>query len=164
MDLVTPGIGLIFWASLVFVLLLLLLRKFAWKPILGAVQNREDSIKAALMSAEEARKEMQNLKADNQKIIHEARIERDNILSEARKLKEELVSKAAAEARDEASKILLQAEETIRQEKQKALHDLKAQVAEFSLEIARKVLEEELADKEKQVRKIETLVDKISLN
>lgn len=93
MDLITPEVGLIFWQTIVFLVLMLILAKFAWKPILGAVRTREESINEALASAEDARKEMQNLKADNEKLLQEARAERDEILKEARQLKEKMISR-----------------------------------------------------------------------
>ena len=109
MDLITPDIGLFFWQTVVFLVLIFIMAKFAWKPILGAVKEREDSINNALASAENARKEMQNLQADNEKLLHEARAERDAILKEAREIKERVIADASTEAQAKADKIVAQA-------------------------------------------------------
>ena len=100
MDLITPGFGLVFWTAITFLFLLLILRKFAWKPILGAVSDREEGIKKALASAENARKEMENLTADNERILKEARLEREAMLKEARELKEKMIANAETEAQE----------------------------------------------------------------
>lgn len=156
--------GLFFWQILLFVGLLLLLRKFAWKPILDAVNNREEGIKNALESAEAARKEMQNLQADNERILNEARAERDGMLKEARELKESMISDAKAEAQAEADKIVAQAQATIASEKKAAIADLKNQVAGLSVEIAEKVVRKELADKDKQLELVESMLGDVTLN
>ena len=142
--------GLFFWQLLIFVGLILLLKKFAWKPILDSVNEREDSIKQALSSAEKARSEMQSLKEDNQKILKEAKIEREALLKEARNRGGKIVETAKKEARIEADKILKDVQERIENEKKHVIKDLKNQVAEFSIEIAEKVIEKELDDKKKQ--------------
>lgn len=142
--------GLFFWQLLIFVGLILLLKKFAWKPILDSVNEREDSIKQALSSAEKARSEMQSLKEDNQKILKEAKIEREALLKEARDRGGKIVETAKKEARIEADKILKDVQERIENEKKHVIKDLKNQVAEFSIEIAEKVIEKELDDKKKQ--------------
>ena len=132
--------GLFFWQLLIFVGLILLLKKFAWKPILDSVNEREDSIKQALSSAEKARSEMQSLKEDNQKILKEAKIEREALLKEARNRGGKIVETAKKEARIEADKILKDVQERIENEKKHVIKDLKNQVAEFSIEIAEKVI------------------------
>jgi len=164
MDLITPEIGLIFWQTIVFLVLILLLAKFAWKPILGAVKQREDSINEALTSAETARKELQNLKADNEKLMKEARAERDAILKEARELKEKVLASATEEAQTKADKIVAQAKESIEQEKKAAMADIKSQVASLSLEIAEKVVRKELSSKEKQHQLIDEMLGNATLN
>ncbi|HKL37147.1 MAG TPA: F0F1 ATP synthase subunit B, partial [Salegentibacter sp.] len=136
MDLITPEVGLIFWQTIVFLVLMLILAKFAWKPILGAVRTREESINEALASAEDARKEMQNLKADNEKLLQEARAERDEILKEARQLKEKMISEAEGDAQTKADNIVAKAKESIEMEKRAAMADIKNQVATLSIEIA----------------------------
>ena len=117
MDLITPGFGLVFWTAVTFIFLLVILRKFAWNPILGAVSDREEGIKAALASAEEARKEMENLTADNDRILKEARSERQAMLKEARELKSNMIETAKEEAKEEANKLVLQAQAAIAAEK-----------------------------------------------
>ncbi|MBQ4820129.1 F0F1 ATP synthase subunit B [Aquimarina sp. MMG016] len=156
--------GLFFWQILLFVGLLLVLRKFAWKPILDSVNNREEGIKNALESAEAARKEMQNLQADNERILNEARAERDGMLKEARQLKENMIADAKAEAQTEADKIVAQAQATIASEKKAAIADLKNQVAGLSVEIAEKVVRKELADKDKQLELVESMLGDVTLN
>ena len=158
------SVGLFFWQILLFVGLLLLLRKFAWKPILEAVNNREEGIKNALESAEAAKKEMQNLQADNERILNEARAERDGMLKEARQLKENMIAEAKEEAQTEADKIVAQAQATIESEKKAAIADLKGQVAGLSVEIAEKVVRKELADKGKQLELVESMLGDVTLN
>ena len=164
MDLITPEIGLIFWQTIVFLVLILILAKFAWKPILGAVKQREDSINDALSSAETARKELQNLKADNEQLMKETRAERDAILKEARELKEKVLADATEEAQIKADKIVAQAKESIELEKKAAMAELKAQVANLSIEIAEKVVRKELSSKEKQHHMIDDMLGDVTLN
>ncbi|MET2983861.1 F0F1 ATP synthase subunit B [Aureibaculum conchae] len=164
MDLVTPGFGLVFWTGITFLILLFLLRKFAWKPILGAVSEREDSIKNALLEADKARQEMQNLKSDNEKILKEARAERDAMLKEAREMKNNVISEAKDEAKAQANKIIEQAKSTIQNEKLAAITDLKNQVADLSIDIAEKVLKEQLSNKDKQEKLVESMLTEVKLN
>ncbi|MDJ0645139.1 MAG: F0F1 ATP synthase subunit B [Flavobacteriaceae bacterium] len=164
MDLVTPGIGLVFWTALTFLILLFILRKFAWKPILGAVSEREDSIKDALTEAEKAREEMQHLKSDNERILKEARAERDTMLKEAREIKDNMINEAKEEAREQANKMIEQAKTTIENEKLAAITDLKNQVADLSIDIAEKVVKKELSTKEKQLELVEDMLGDIKLN
>ncbi len=164
MEFVTPGFGLVFWTAITFLILLFILRKFAWKPILGAVSDREEGIKNALASAEEAKKEMQNLKADNERILKEARVERDAMLKEAREIKDKMISDAKEQASEEAGKIIKQAQASIESEKQAAIADLKKQVATLSVEIAEKVVRKELSGKEKQLGLVEEMLDEVTLN
>lgn len=163
MDLVTPGFGLVFWTGLTFIFLLLILKKFAWKPILGAVSDREESIKNALKSAEEARAEMQHLQADNERILKEARAERDLLLKEAREMKANLIEAAKEEAQSQADTIIRQAQASIESEKQAAVADLKNQVAQLSIDIAEKVVKSELSQKDKQFKMVEGLLEDITL-
>ena len=136
--------GLFFWQSLIFIGLILLLRKFAWKPILDAVNERETSIKDAMNSAEEAKKEMASIQEDNQKVLKEARAEREALLKDARSNGADIVAQAKAEAKAEADKIIAQAQESIQNEKRAAITELKNQVAQISLDIAEKVIDSEL--------------------
>lgn len=162
--LVTPGVGLIFWTSIVFILLLVLLGKFAWKPILSAIKEREQGIETALKSAEAAKKEMENLKAGNEKILNEARSERDALLKEARDTKESIIAEAKTKATKEADRILATAREQIVAEKNAAIADLKAQVATLSIDIAEKILKSELSSDEKQKSLVNNLMKDVNLN
>jgi F-type H+-transporting ATPase subunit b len=150
MELVTPAIGLIFWTTVVFTLLVLLLKKFAWKPILSAVDERNQSIKNSLAQAEKARNEMSELTANNEKIIAQAKVDRDVILKEARDMKNEIISEAKDKASIEAEKLVSTAKEQILNEKMKAITELKNHVADLSIEMAEKILSSELSDVAKQ--------------
>ena len=150
MELVTPAIGLIFWTTVVFTLLVLLLKKFAWKPILSAVDERNQSIKDSLAQAEKARAEMSELTANNEKIIAQAKVDRDVILKEARDMKNEIISEAKDKASKEAEKLVTTAKEQILNEKMKAITELKNHVADLSIEMAEKILSSELSDVAKQ--------------
>ena len=158
------SLGLFFWQAVVFILLLLLLRKFAWKPILGAVNEREEGIREALDSAEKARLEMENLQADNQKLLKEARAEREAMLKEARDIKNKMIEDAKGEAKVEANKMVAAAQASIETEKKAAIAELKSQVAELSIEIAEKVVRGELSNKEKQVELVESMLSETTLN
>lgn len=155
--------GLFFWQALILVVLILLLRKFAWKPILDSLNSREDGIKNALLSAENARKEMQNLQADNEKLLNEARAQRDLMLKEAREIKEKIVSEASTEAQEKADKIVANAQVTIEHEKNAAMIDLKNQVATLSIEIAEKVIREQLSTTERQHKLVEDMLADVTL-
>jgi len=164
MDLITPGLGLVFWTIITFLILLIILKKFAWKPILGAVSEREESIKNALLSADNARKEMQNLQADNQRILQEARLERDAMLKDAREIKEKMVADAKNEAQVQGQKIIEQAKAAIESEKNTAMAELKLQVSTLSIEIAEKLLKDELSNKATQVKLVEKMLGDAKLN
>jgi F-type H+-transporting ATPase subunit b len=157
------SIGLFFWQTIIFVILIILLKKFAWSPILKAVNDREQGIKDALDSAEAAKKEMQSLQADNEKIMKEARAERDSLLKEARDLKNSMISQAKDEAKSEAQKIIESANEAILNEKNAAVSDIKKQVASLSIEIAEKLLKEKLSDDNKQMKIVEDLIKDVKL-
>ena len=157
-------LGLFFWQILIFVGLIFLLKKFAWKPILDAVNDREEGIKNALLSAENARKEMQNLQADNQRILQEARLERDNMLKDAREMKEKMVADAKNEAQTQGLKMIEQAKAAIESEKNAAMAELKSQVSTLSLSIAEKLLKEELSNKEAQTKLVEKMLGDVKLN
>jgi F-type H+-transporting ATPase subunit b len=157
------SIGLFFWQTVVFVLLIFLLKKFAWKPILDAVNEREDGIKNALLSAEKAREEMASLQSDNEEILKKAIAQRDNLLKEAKDIKQKLIDEAKEEANTEAKKIINQAQESILIEKNAAIIDLKNQVAELSIDIAEKVLKEKLSDDKDQMNLVEQLIKDVTL-
>lgn len=164
MDLVTPEFGLIFWTLITFLALLFILKKFAWKPILGAVSEREKGIRDALASAVEARKEMEGLQADNERILKEARVEREAMLKEARELKNKMIDDAKQDAKLEGNKLITQAQAAIQAEKKAAIADLKSQVAKISISIAEKVVREELSNPGKQEKLVESMLDNTTLN
>jgi len=163
-SLTTPGIGLIFWTTLVFLLLLVLLGKYAWKPILTAVKTREKNIEQALASAESALNDMRELQSNNEKILAKAREERDALLKEARETKDAIISEAKAKATKETERILVTAREQIINEKNAAIADLKSQVATLSIEIAEKILKSDLSNDEKQKSLMSTLMKDVNLN
>ena len=156
--------GLLIWQIVIFVGLIFLLKKFAWKPILDAVNDREEGIKNALLSAENARNEMQNLQADNQRILQEARLERDNMLKEAREMKEKMVADAKNEAQVQGLKMIEQAKAAIESEKNAAMAELKLQVSTLSLSIAEKILKDELSNNEAQTKLVEKMLGDVKLN
>ena len=158
------SLGLFVWQSILFIGLVLLLRKYAWKPILNSVSEREEGIQNALDEAENARKEMQNLNADNERILKEARAQRDDLLKEAREMKEGIISEAKSEAQVQAQKVVEQAQATIQAEKQAAITDLKNQVAELSVQIAETVVRGELSDKNKQVKLVEEMLKEVTIS
>jgi len=158
------SLGLFFWMAVLFIGLVLLLKKFAWKPILEAVNDREEGIKDALASAEEAKKEMQNLTADNANLLKEARAERDAMMKDAREIKESIVSEAKEEAKGEATKMIELAKASIEQEKQAALAHLKKEVGELSITIAEAVLRKELSSQEEQIKLVEGMLKDVTLN
>lgn len=158
------SLGLFFWMLVIFIALIFLLKKFAWKPILDAVNEREEGIKNALLSAENAKKEMQNLKADNEKLLAEARAERDAMMKEAREIKEKMINDAKNEAQVQGNKMIEQAKAAIESEKNAAMADLKNQVSSLSLSIAEKILKDELSNKESQTKIVEKMLEDVKLN
>ena len=164
MELVTPEIGLIFWTTVVFSLLLVVLKKYAWKPILSAVDERNKSIEEALRAADKAKEEMLSLNADNERILMEAKKERDILLKEGREIKDSIIAEAKDKAKVDAEKILTTAKEQIINEKMKAITELKNQVGELSIEIAEKILKSELQDLNKQKELVTTAIANKDLN
>jgi F-type H+-transporting ATPase subunit b len=164
MGLITPGLGLIFWSALGFLIVLFLLTKYAWKPILAALDEREKSIDDALKSAEIARNEMSNLKAENEKIIHEAKIERDNMLHKASEAAKQMIDEAKEKAHSEGAKMIENAKATIETEKQAAIEDIKVQVGILSLAVAEKLLKRNFSEDAAQQKLVEELVRDIKLN
>ena len=160
MQLVTPAIGLMFWTVIIFILLLIILKKFAWKPILKSVDDRNNSIKEALLSAEKAKEEMQQLSADNDKILTQARMERDSIIKDAREIKEKTISEAKNKAAKEAEKIITEAKEQIKNEQMKAMTELKNEIADISVQMAEKIIKTELKDSKSQKKLIEEDIKK----
>jgi len=164
MPLVTPGIGLVFWMLIAFSILLLILGKFAWKPILKTLHEREESIDKALKAAEEAKAEMLKLQANNEQIVAEARKQADTIIKEAREMKEKIISDAKIAATNEANKIIKNAEAAIENEKNQAMNEIRNQIAEFSVLIAEKIIRKELSNENKQKEYIDSLLNDIHIN
>ncbi|MGD1841314.1 MAG: F0F1 ATP synthase subunit B [Thermonemataceae bacterium] len=164
MDLVTPELGLIFWQTVIFILLLVVLGRFAWKPILQGLRERESSIASALKSAEEAKVQMAKITSDNEKLLDEARAEKDDILKKATQTAKKMVEEAKDDAKKEANRIVEEARQAIENEKKAALSEIKKQVASLSLEIAEKVLQKKLADEPSQKALVEDLLKDTNLN
>lgn len=160
----TPEIGLIVWTTIAFGILFFVLSKYAWKPILNTVNKREESIKDALDEAEKARLEMENLHADNERILKEARAEREAMLKEARELKNKMIADAKDEAQSQASKMIEQAQIAIEVEKKAAMAELKSHVAGLAVDIAEKVVRDELSNKDKQIQLVESMLGDAALN
>jgi F-type H+-transporting ATPase subunit b len=156
--------GLFILQFVILLVLIVLMRKFAWKPILDALQSREEGIQNALDAAEDAKKEMQNLNADNEKLLKEARAEREAMLKEARDMKDQIVANAKQEAQVIADDMVLQAKTTIASEKQAAMSELKNTVSGLALEIAEKVVKQELSNKDKQIELVEKSLAEVTLN
>ncbi|HEY5823756.1 MAG TPA: F0F1 ATP synthase subunit B [Cyclobacteriaceae bacterium] len=164
MDLLTPGTGLILWQAFIFLLLVILLAKLAWKPILSSLKERETSIQQALDQAEKAKLEMASLKADNEKLLREARDERDKILRDAREAASRLNEQAQLDAKKTADKIIEDAKSVIQTEKAAALRDVREQVANFSLEVAEKLMKKNLSDDKSQKELIGAYIKDLKLN
>ncbi len=164
MELVQPGIGLIFWMTIAFSLLLWILAKFAWRPIMKGLRERENTISDALNEANKAREEMKQLKFSNEQLLKEAKEERDLILRDARKVKESVIENARLKANEEANRIIENAKETINNEKLAAITDMKNQLALLSIEIAEKIIKKELEGKDKQKEFIQRLIDEVKVN
>jgi len=161
MELLTPSVGLIFWTGLIFVTLLIVLRATAWKPVTKALKDREDSITSALESAEAARNEMANLKAENEVILNQAREERSKIIKEANDVKQNIITEAKEKARSEAEKMIENAKTEIDNQKNAAMIEVKNQVANLSLNVAEKILREQLASQDAQEKHIESLLEEV---
>jgi len=164
MELLTPGTGLIIWQTFVFLLLVFLLGKLAWKPILGSLKEREKSIQEALDTAEKARLEISQLKSDNENLLKQAREERDKMLRDARDASNRMKDEAKAEAKKSADKIIEDARMAIGIEKQAALNEIRIQVAMFSLEVAEKLMKEKLSNDKAQKDLVQKYVNEIKVN
>jgi F-type H+-transporting ATPase subunit b len=164
MELLTPGTGLIIWQLIIFVALVFLLSKLAWKPIINSLKEREGSIQSALDTAERARAEMAQLKSDNEKLLKEAREERDRMLKEARDVANRLKDEAQTDAKKSADKIIAEARAAINVEKEAAMRDVRAQVALFSLEVAEKLMKKNLASDKEQKNLVEGYIKDLKLN
>jgi F-type H+-transporting ATPase subunit b len=164
MKLVTPDFGLVIWMSLTFLTVLFLLSKFAWKPILKMIKDREESIEGALQSAEKAKQEMVRLQSNNENLLREAQLEREAMLKAARDAKDAMIHEAKATAKAEADRMISLAREAINNEKQAAVTELKNQVAQLSLQVAEKLIREQLSSDEKQKELANKLVAELKLN
>lgn len=164
MELVKPSIGLIFWMIVSFSIILFLLKKFAWIPILGMIREREESIEKALASAEKAKEEMKTLQSNNERILAEAKTERELLLKDAREIREKMIAEAKGMAAKEGERLLKSARENIQNEKMAAITELKNQVATLSIDIAEKILKSELSSDEKQKSLVNTLLKDVNLN
>jgi len=164
MDLITPQLGLLFWQTVLFLLLLFILTKFAWKPIMASLREREDSIESALRMADQAKIEMQQLKAGNEKLLAEARQERDRMMQEATVMVNQFRETEKAKAVEEANRITQQAREAIQQEKNAALAEVKNTAAQLSVDIAERILRRELAEPAAQTQLVDSYLKDVKLN
>ncbi|GAB1463146.1 F0F1 ATP synthase subunit B [Pedobacter sp.] len=164
MDLLVPEIGLLVWNTIAFLVLVFLLGKFAWKPIMKGISDREKSIDEALNKAELARQEMARLSSQNEELMKQAREERDQILKEAKSLKDGIVNEAKNQAQAEGAKLIEKARIEIENQKKAALAELKGQVSALSLDIAERVLRTQLDDKAKQQELVNNLLKDVELN
>jgi F-type H+-transporting ATPase subunit b len=162
--LITPNIGLMFWTLLTFILLLVLLSRFAWKPIMNGIKSREVSIENALAEAKKAREEMKNLKSENEALLAEARAERDRILKEGREIREKMVADAKGQAQEEARLIVSNAKDSIEKEKLAAMKELREQVVDLALQAATKILKKELDDKSAQEQLVESYLNDVKVS
>lgn len=158
----SPGLFIV--QTILFLALIALMVKFAWKPIMNSLEERESGIEDALAAAENAKKEMQNLQSDNERLIKEARAERDAMMKEAREIKEKIIADAKEDAKEVTSKLIENAQASIAQEKQAALAEIKKNVAEISIGIAETVIKKELSSKEDQIKLVEGMLDEVTLN
>lgn len=164
MELVTPEVGLVFWTTISFLILFFLLAKFAWKPIMGAINEREKSIEDALLKAEAAKEEMARLTSENEALLKQARAERDLILKEAKQVKDQIIGEAKFAAQTEGNKIIEKAKVEINNQKAIAMADVKNQIATLSLDIAEKILRKQFEDKQKQNELVASLLKDVKLN
>ncbi|RKF05042.1 ATP synthase F0 subcomplex B subunit [Tenacibaculum lutimaris] len=158
------SIGLFLMQLVILALLIFIMAKFAWKPILNALNEREEGIQGALDAAENARKEMQNLQADNERLLKEARAERDAMMKEAREIKDKIIADAKQEAEEQTTTMIDNAKATIKQEQQAAIAELKKTVGNLSIEIAQKVVRKELASQDDQLKLVEGMLEEVTLN
>jgi len=164
MNLITPDFGLFFWMTISFLILVFILKRFAWKPILNMLQKREKSIDEAIRAAEIARQDMEKLKFNNEQLMRQAKTERDEILKEARNIRESIIDEAKIKANEEANRIIQSAKESIHYEKMAAMTELKNQLATLSIEIAEQILKEELKNSEKHNKMIKQMLEKVTFN
>ena len=164
MELLLPKLGIIVWTLIVFIIVFLILAKYAWKPIVGALKEREKNISDAILSAENVRKEMSELKSENEALLAKAREERGQMMREAKETRDKIILDAKEQAREEMNKIVADAQNVIHQQKMAAITDLKNQVGNLVLEVSEKVLRRELSSKEEQEKYIQQLTQNVELN
>lgn len=164
MGLITPDPGLFIWMIVSFLIVFFILKKYAWKPVINALKNREKSIENALHQAEKVKLEMEKLQSDNQKLLAEARIERDKILKDARQMKDKIIEEAKGQAQEEAKKLVETARLSIQNEKKAAIKEIKDQVAVLSVQIAEKLIKDKLSVDSSQSDYIDKLLNQIKLN
>jgi len=164
MELITPGIGLLFWMLLSFSLVLIILKKFAWKPILGALKDRQNSIEQALQAADRAKEQMVKLQSDNERILAEARLERDKLIKEAREMKDQIINDARLKAGEEGNKMIEAARQAIQNERTAVVEQIRQMVANLSVDIAQKLLLRQLEDDKSQKELIEKVLNQTKLN
>jgi len=164
MGLVTPDFGLLFWMLISFGLLIFVLGKFAWKPILNGIKDREKTIEDALSSAEKAKSEIAKMQATNEKILADAQIERDKLIKEAKQIKDKMVEEAKDLAKTEAQKLIESARKSIETEKAAAIKEIKNQIVDLSVVVAEKILKEKLGKEADQNEYIDKLLKEIKLN
>ena len=164
MDLLTPGLGLLVWNFIGFLILFFILKKFAWKPILNSLKERETTISDSLATAEKVKAEMSQLKSENEALMAQAREERAQMLKEARETKDKIINEAKDQAKAEANKIIADAQSAINAQKMAALTDVKNQVGKLVIEVTEKVLRKELGNKDAQEAHIKGLVEDVKLN
>ena len=162
--LLSAPVGTVVWSSISFLVILFLLKKFAWRPILDALSAREQSIEEALNEADKARAEMANLTSENENLLKEARAERDQLLKEAKETRDRMISESKAQAKEEGEKIIAAAREAIRNEKNAAMAEMKSEVADMSIQIAEKLIKGHLGDQGNQKELVDTILNDIKLN
>ena len=164
MDLLLPGFGLIFWTLLAFIIVFLILKKFAWKPILKSLRDRESSISDSLATAERVKAEMAQLQSENEALLAKAREERALLLKEARETRDKMVNDAKEQAKVEGNRMIAEAQQAIQQQKMAAITDVKNQIGMLVIEVAEKVLRRELGNPTEQEKYIRQLAEEIKLN
>lgn len=164
MELIKPDLGLLFWMIVSFSIVLYVLVKYAWRPILKAIRSRERSINKSLLAAQRAKEEMAKIEFGNEKITQLAKVERENILKEAKELKSKILEEARETARAEAKRILQEARQSVEHEKNQVINEIKNQIANLSVDIAEKILKQKLGDESNQKKLIDDLVKEIDLN
>ncbi len=164
MELVNPGIGLIFWQTVTFFIVLFLLSRYAWKPIMKGLKDREKNIEDALMEAERAKEEMKNIKAENQKMLEEAEAKGNELIKEAQAAAKQIREEAETRASEQAQKLIDDAQNAIQTERQAAVAEIKSQIAVLSVDIAEKILKDQLSDKDKQKKLAEDMIKDLQVN